>query len=247
MKKKQVIALRFAWLLLPLLIPPLAFLQITQPAVAQSTVGATPTPDPTLVSMQDTIDAMGIQIAILESEVSLYKQAAEIQSIKDFAPTFVILLMVAAIGIAFAVISPLIMLRWAKDKIEKSLDAAIYRANPTFFPIYIPNQDFENETRLLKKLGFRKLKAYNPPILDVKPNSIVIYPAKSIDDIDALIDFMSEKQLTRESSQFAFIVYTKGRIEDGDKIYQAYDLITYANSPVTIVTHIYALARGLMK
>jgi hypothetical protein len=95
----------------------------------------------------------------------------------------------------------------------------------------------------LKALGFRALRKYTM-LSEIKPGSIVIYTAQTLEEIRKLKDFIEHEEIQEE--QFAFIIYTSSRIDGADLIYEAFDNVTFANSSVTMATHIYALARGLL-
>jgi hypothetical protein len=209
-----------------------------QPAQA-NTPSPTPTPNPTVESLEQSVGALSTQVANFETELDLNQQALEIKRKEELIPVWV----AGAILAVFGISSPLVIARHLRKKIEERLDAAIYRADPTFFPIYIPKNNFSSEKERLKTLGFRTLRSYTM-LSEIKPNSIVIYSAKSIEDIQNLVAFINQNELQKD--QFAFVIYTSNYIEGADMIYDEFINSTLANNPVTMATHIYALARGLL-
>lgn len=156
---------------------------------------------------------------------------------------------IAVLGLAFGFSSPFILYRWARERTKKEMDQAIFRANPTRLPIYVPRLAFENETRRLRQLGFRVLRPFTT-LDEVQLGSVVVYKAKDLAEIIELEEFLKEKlsqDKTWKPEQIAFIIYSPKYIDKGEEIYKAFDNVTFANNPVTVATHIYALARGLIK
>lgn len=211
---------------------------IFQPVLANTTA-PTPTLNPTVEALEESVDALSTQVANFETELDLNQQALEIKRKEELIPFWI----GGAILAVFGISSPLIVARHLRKKVKEHLDAVIYRADPTFFPIYIPKNNFSSETERLKTLGFRTLRPYTM-LSEIKPNSIVIYSAKSIEDIENLVAFIKHNEL--QEDQFAFVIYTSNYIEGADMIYDEFINTTLANNPVTMATHIYALARGLL-
>jgi len=214
------------------------------PATPAQVETPTPTPDPTLAALETQVNGLSTQVAYFETEVSLNKEAVKVQAQKDFMPYFIAALVAGAVGAYFGITSPREAERRLKEKIEEQLDKAVFRVDPTLFPIYMPRSGHDPEITRLRRLGFEEIRPYSD-LEDVKPGSIVVYPAKDLDDIDTLASVIQARGW--KPDQFAFIIYTPGRIEGGEKIYKTFDNITFANNTITIATHLYALARGMSK
>lgn len=209
----------------------------------------TPTPDPTIVALEAQVSTLSTQVANFETQVSLNKEAVRLETMKELNNILIAAGSIAVVGFAFGLSSPFILYRWARERTKSEMDKAIFRANPTRLPVYVPHSDFEGETRRLRRLGFRVLRPYTT-LHEVQPVSIVIYRAKDLSEIKELEDFLREKKEKDEKwkpDEMAFIIYTSKHIQGGDEIYKVFDNITFANNTITVATHIYALARGLIK
>lgn len=213
----------------------------------------TPTLDPTDQAFQAQIEVLTTRVVILESRVDLNKQAAEIQVKQITLPIVIGAAVLAAIGIG----SPLVLITQVRKRMEsrfaatvaefsskmkKDLDAVFYRVDPTYLSIHIPSHSFTKEKARLEKLGFRSLRTYSM-LTKAQTRGIVVYMAESKDDIDTLQRFIDDQQLDPE--RVAFIIYTCDRVEGLNDMVRVFGSIVFANSPVTIATHIYALARVL--
>lgn len=235
-----ICSLSMAWFAVCFAWPAQAYDVLAQNA---PTLTPTVTPNPTLVALQAQVDSLIAQIDILESRVDLNKQAMEIQTAKDMFPILISMGVTAIVGAGIGLSSPFLIRKWVREKTEKQLNAAMYKADPTYLPISVPAQGFEIEKKRLKKLGFRALRTY-AMLTPAQSRGIVVYLAESKDDMDTLGHFIEDQELNPD--QVAFVVYTQERIEGANEIVCTFGSIVFANSPVTIATHIYALARVLV-
>jgi len=243
-----------------LLTTSLIALRLPQAAHAQGS-GPTTTPDP-VIALETQVSAQSTEIALFNDRMDLHQERVEIDVDKRLQPY----LIGGAILVALASLAG--VTSWANFKTkahellkqsdmryeelakqaglraEERLNAAIYRADPTYLPIHVPAANFSDEVRRLRLLGFQNLKPYSS-LTTKQTSGIIIYSASDAQDIQALEHFILDFQLRPD--QAALIIYTPGRIEGGEKIYKAFDNVTFANNAVTVATHIYAVARGLTK
>lgn len=235
-----------------------------RPARAQAP-GATP--DPTIVALQEQVDHLSTRVADFEMKVDLNQQSLENKTFEQFLPLLIWSSVVAVIAIIFGVASPLILLQRANERtrqqldranertrqqldqaderVKQVLDQAVYRADPTNLTIHVPQDDFTAEATWLERIGFHKLRSYKEieALTGDQLDGVVIYPARNIDDVRRLAKHIQSNHVG--ARQAAFIIYTGGRIENGEEIYQTFRGVTYANNVVTIAVHIYSLARML--
>jgi hypothetical protein len=191
------------------------------------------------------------------------KQSLENEIQKALMPVYVWFAVLSALGIS-AVVSFLVWINSHLEKIKKQvteetrqkLDQAFYNADPLYFPLYVPAQGFEIETRRLKKLGFKDVRPYGglrPALL----NGIIVVrvPGENFKDnkedqihaksaLETLQAFITENKANEKP--VAFVLYiTGGNLPAANEFTSKYDNVVIANMPVTIAGHVYALVRGL--
>lgn len=217
------------------------------PAIVQAQEPATPTPDPTIVALEATVHDLSTQVAYFETEVSINKDAIETQAQKELIPILVtagvITTAMLLIGIASPILIPKMVLNHQKQKIQDTVNQIFYRVDPIYMPIYLPRTGYQEGKQRLEQLQFRRIRTYTS-LSEIRLGSIVIVPAEKIEDIDELERFIKDRKLTAD--QMAFIVHTPEFIKGADRINKSFGNITLANSIVTVVSHIFAVSRGLV-
>jgi len=132
---------------------------------------------------------------------------------------------------------------WTAGKtIKKITEKAIYKVDPTYLEVKIPSENFDNEAKRLKVLGFKNLKEYS--ILDDSCLSgCIICSVNNENQAATLKNFLEDKK--PNEFKVGYVIYTRLRIEP--IIFEKFDNITFANSPLTLVNAVYAVARGTIK
>jgi hypothetical protein len=244
MKHIKLVAIFFFLLILVL-----TLLSIIHPVNAQI---ITPTVDPTLVKLQQDVTMLSTEVAFQEKQVELYKQAVEIDSLNKVTSILIGGGIISACLVIFGITSPFVAYRWAEKEMKKRLDAAMYRVDPTYLPIFIPQNGFEIEETRLVELGFANLRKY-VTLTETGDNGIVIYKVKpdvdnhkSCKDLEALAIYLVNEKVN--ARQKAFLLYTPERIDPValSVLPKEFDSIVFANSPATLAMHIYSLARILI-
>ena len=131
---------------------------------------------------------------------------------------------------------------YVKKRFEKEIDKAIYRVDPTYLSIKIPSSDFDQESERLKKLGFRNITTYTC-LDDSCLSGCVIYKVGNTSEAEVLKDFIVYK--TPDQYKVGYVLYTRDRIDHG--LFRDFNNITFANSPLTLINAVYAVARGTIK
>lgn len=131
---------------------------------------------------------------------------------------------------------------YVKKRFEKEIDKAIYKVDPTYLPIKIPSSDFDHESERLNKLGFKDIKTYSY-LDDSCLSGCIIYSANSTSDAELLKNFLADKN--PDQYKVGYVLYTRSRIDHD--LFKAFNNITFANSPLTLVNAVYAVARGTIK
>jgi len=129
-----------------------------------------------------------------------------------------------------------------KKRFKKEIDKAIYKVDPTYLPIKIPASDFDHESERLNKLGFKDIKTYSC-LDDSCLSGCIIYSANSTSDAELLKNFLADKN--PDQYKVGYVLYTRSRIDHD--LFKAFNNITFANSPLTLVNAVYAVARGTIK
>ncbi len=131
---------------------------------------------------------------------------------------------------------------YVKKRFEKEIDKAIYKVDPTYLPIKMPSSDFDHESERLKKLGFKNIKTYSC-LDDSCLSGCVIYNANNISEAEVLKNFIVDKK--PDQYKAGYVLYTRDRIDPS--LFKDFNNITYANSPLTLINAVYAVARGTIK
>jgi hypothetical protein len=146
-----------------------------------------------------------------------------------------------ALGISIWGVIKLIGL-YVKKRFGKEIDKAIYKVDPTYMSIKAPASDFDHESERLKKLGFKNVTTYS--FLDNSCLSgCVIYSAHNVSEAEVLKNFIVDKN--PDQYKVGYVLYTRDRIDPS--LFKDFNNITYANSPLTLINAVYAVARGTIK
>ena len=131
---------------------------------------------------------------------------------------------------------------YVKKRFEKEIDKAIYKVDPTYMSIKVPSSDFDHEAERLKRLGFKNVTTYS--FLDNSCLSgCVIYNVNSTSEAEVLKNFIVDKK--PDQYKVGYVLYTRDRIDHS--LFKDFNNITYANSPLTLINAVYAVARGTIK
>ena len=131
---------------------------------------------------------------------------------------------------------------YVKKRFKKEIDKAIYKVDPTYLSIKIPSSDFDHESERLRRLGFRNVITY-PSLDDSCISGCVIYKVDNTAEAEVLKTFMLDKKV--DQYKVGYVLYTRSRIDHD--LFKEFNNITFANSPLTLVNAVYAVARGTIK
>jgi hypothetical protein len=221
-------------------------------AAAQGTPPTpTPTIEPTVVALQQQVEALSTQVAGLSDSTVKNKQAiGDLQ--EKYLPISIALASLGLLGIPVVGIG---LINYWKNLQKKMLDEAFYKVDPPHYPIQIPASRFDEGKKRLQNLGFRDLREYT--FLDEpQTRGIVIYQITmsmgketALADLRAFESFITSMKKAQKLNpkEVAYVVYLEGRLDEASSLPGLFENIVLANMPVALATHIYALARGLMQ
>lgn len=233
------------------------------PVSAQANPSATPSPNPTIVALEEKIKTLEDDVKLLNDRKDLENEKLKLQTEKQLLPIYIGGVILGALGLSTAIGS------WAayknftektrkelEEKTRKTLDQAFYNADPLYYPLYVPDQGFETEIKRLKKLGFKDLRRYGGLSQGILNGVIIVrIPGENFKEseeeqvfaesaLNTLQDFMSEYKT--DEKNIAFVLYiTGGNLPKASELTAKYDNVVIANMPVTVAGHVYALVRGL--
>lgn len=231
--------------------------------VSAQTVQPTATPNPTITVLEKRVGDLETEVKILKAQKEVDKQGLQLEIQKQLWPIYVGGLILGALGLSTA------FSLWTayknftektKKQLEedtrKTLDQAFYNADPLYYPLYIPLNGFEVETKRLEKLGFKDLRKYGGLREGILNGVIVVHiPGENFRDnredqdhaetaLKAFEEFVLQNKA--HEKKVAFVLYiTGGNLPMASELATRYDNIVIANMPVTIAEHVYALVRGL--
>lgn len=131
---------------------------------------------------------------------------------------------------------------YVKKRFVKEIDKAIYKVDPTYLPIKIPSAGFDHESERLRKLEFKSIKTYSC-LNDSCLSGCVIYSVNNTSEAEVLKNFLVDKK--PDQYQVGYVLYTRSRIDHD--LFKEFNNITFANSPLTLVNAVFAVARGTIK
>jgi len=183
---------------------------------------------------KDTIPSLATKLESVETEVHLNSK-----EIRNFKKIYKIV--IGTIGfVGFATLWG--FSAYVRRKVKKIVDKAIYKVDPTYLEVKVPRDNFTYEARKLTWLGFKNFKTY--PWLD---NSClagcVIYKADNDHDAITLQKFIKDKK--PDEHKVGYVLYTRARIDHS--LFEEFNNVTFANSPLTLINAVYAVARGIVK
>jgi hypothetical protein len=210
--------------------------------------GPTPTPDPALTELQQTIVGLDDRFQDFERDLALSNRELQLnvgqQALTYLAGATII---GTTAGLVVGFLGGWIAIRERfQSQLEKRIEKEIYRVDPNKLPIHIPDTNFDKEGAHLRLLGFNDLRSYSQ-LSDAQTNGIVIYYAKDENVVTELIEFIKTKQA--DPKKVAYLVYAPFSINRAklNELYEVFVNSVPAQHPVTIASQIYALARGIAR
>lgn len=215
-----------------------------------SAQGSTPTPNPTMGSLIATqkalsakVNEMSVELENIIAQTDFTSEKAvftvERALFEKTAPLLVLSLFFAALGIGGFVY----VRRELNTMIRRRLENEIYRLDPTFLPIWIPDQNFDQEYKRLHLSGFRNITKYS--VLGKQLlNGVVILPVHKTEDETLFMDFVETYQ--PNPLRTAFVLYSRAkvhRIEETTLL--RYNNTTVATNPTALSRAILDVGRGL--
>lgn len=185
-------------------------------------------------------DKSSNEIGTIKQDITILK--SDVNALKNFNNKLTIyigIIIALAVFLGFAGFKSLI--KGVSSKMRKEINKAIYRVDPTYMEIKVPNSDFDEEFNRLKRLGFGNIKKYN--FLDNSClTGCVIYKIKDDSELDVLKKFFEDKK--PDAYKSGFIVYTHKMTRD--EFVTRQPNIVCANHVSTLSNAIYTVARNLI-
>lgn len=241
----------------------------TTPVVAQGNPTETPTPNPTIAALQNTIATQQVKIDSLEREQIFEAKEREI-GLRDINSQWKSWLAVVGVAAGIVAIFGIKSTRDLWSAIEKAkqdwmenikkleldwekrsqvtLDQAVYKLDLAKVPILLPiNENIGAIHRLLQLRKFEKVGYYrNFNELD---NGILIVSLKdkNPEQQKQILDGFKEFVESREPSALntGFIIYSPDGIKVPPEITTCHDNLVTANYPATVVSSIFTVGRGI--
>lgn len=235
----------------------------TTPVIAQVSPTETPTPNSTIVALEERVKTLEADVKLLNDRKDLESETLKLQTEKQLLPIYIGGVILGALGLSTTIGSWLAYKNFTErtrkeleEKTRKTLDKAFYNADPLYFPLYVPNQGFETEIKRLQKLGFKDLRRYGGLSQGIL-NGVIVFrvPGENFREnreeqtfaesaLNTLQDFIAEHKADEKNA--AFVLYiTGGNLPKASELAAKYDNVVIANMPVTVAGHVYALVRGL--
>lgn len=239
------------------------FSSVVSPVAAKTNPTQTPTPNPTIVVLEERIKTLEASVQLLDARKDLESETLKLQTEKQLLPIYVGGLILGALGLSTAISSWTAYKNFTEktrkeleENARKTLNQAFYNADPLHYPLYVPNDGFETEIKRLQKLGFKDLRRYGGLSRGIL-NGVIVYrvPGENFREhreeqsfaessLNSLQDFIKEHKANEMN--VAFVLYiTGGQLDKASQLTTQYDNVVIANMPVTIAEHVYALVRGL--
>lgn len=218
--------------------------------VARSAHAQTPAPTATpdaVSTLQAQANAQATEIANLTADVNRQLQQTQLDLLQKYLPLTIAAVVFAILGLT---VSPLAALKYARDRAQKLIDDAIYKVDPTHIPLHIPEKDFEQERQFLQRSGFYQIETYHT-LDNTCLNGCVIVVAPKLNDDPKSSDADTarfRRFLENNSPQVdkvGYVIYTKWRADPN--LVELFPNITFANSPVTLGTNVFTVARSLSR
>lgn len=201
-------------------------------AVLAQTGTATPGPlPPEMLALQTQVSAQATQISDLEKELATLQITINVVAL--------VITVVTALGITLTAVGAF---KYAYERTKKLVDQAIYKIDPASAVIRVPKDGFDTELKHLKWRGFHKIREYTYLDKNCTEDCVVVV-AKTEDNIADFRAFLS--QYHPSPDKVAYVIYTQLRVPP--EIVNEFPNITFANSPMTLGTNVYTIARSLIR
>lgn len=228
-------------------------LLLAVPASAQTPVPAAtsaPPVEPTVQALQATIVAQGQDIRLVKQQLD--QREAELKLLRDqinfdinwkFAvPTATVLITGVILG--FLGLKGYQDLKNLYEKeMQRTLEKNLYRLDPTFLTIYIPDNNFDKEIERIKISGLKDVKTY-PRLGDGTCQGVVIVSVRNPEEEERFREFLRTYKPMPE--QAAYILYTPGQAHKiSPETFAMYLNVTAATNPTALARAILDVGRGL--
>ena len=265
-EKTRISPLPHIKILLGLLFTAAFFILLSLPNSAQAQGNETPTPNPTIIALENQIATQEAQIEELRDQITDEKGDREyfdrdIQWQFGIAGTIstAIIALLAFLGISNikdirTKIGEMtdswfekIEIEWEKRS-QVLLDEAIYKIDIGNLPIYLPiNEGMESIFRLLKQRRFSNTDFYES--LDEFSEGIFILSLKNKNKkqqkelLDKFTSFIDENN--PNSKEIGYIIFAPKGIIVPKEVMDCYENLVTANYPATVLSMVFVIARGL--
>lgn len=215
------------------------------------------TPDPTTESILATQSALSIEVDELSNELkntrremNIAKEELSIQVQRQLLDTLepyrnfgllltFIFLLITASGIG----GYLVVWRTSNKKVREILEKELYKLDPTFLPVFLPESDFEAEIERIIVTGLKNIERYN--ILSKRLlNGVVIVQVENDNEQKMFSMFIEEYK--PDPSVVAFILYSRGKkYSISEEVLLKHNNTTVATNPTALSRAILDVGRGL--
>jgi len=196
-------------------------------------------PDPAIVTLQTQVYAQATQVANLEQQVDNQIGELRVEVREKYLPWTIVAAVLAILGVPATVWG---VSKYAREKIKKQIDQAIYGVDPVNVTIRVPQSDFDHEKQHLERLGFYKIHPYQ--VLDnTCLEGCVVVVVRSEQDITDFRAFVRE--YSPNPKKVAYLLYTT-KLRVPEDIVDDFSNITFSNTILTLGTNLFTIARSLI-
>lgn len=211
------------------------------PAQAQGTTPPVQVP----TSTPDTIGTLQADNATQQVQIEKLQREQEYQ-LRDMRWEVNQKLFIAAV---IGIVATLLGIRELRIVIRKTLEKELYQLDPTMLTIRIRQREgMDAVYNRLDLSGLKNLKWYND-FGKACLRGVTIVPIMNEEDEDEFLKFIRNKKYEFSPKQAAFILYTSDYRVPKEKmqaLMQAYDNLTFANTPTTAASAVLVVGRGLL-
>ncbi|MCI0626819.1 MAG: hypothetical protein L0387_35090 [Acidobacteria bacterium] len=222
-----------------------------QTAATTLTPASSPaTPDPTVVALQSTVEAqtdslddLNRKLELSERELTIVRDEMTFQvnrQLSVWAGIFVVVTF-ALTFLGFRSYRELKTLYY--DTMRETLQKNLYQLDPTFLPILIPEQGFDDELARIRLSGLKNIQPYQY-LGKATCNGVVIVRAAGKQDEELFTTFIQHYHPKPE--QAAYILYSPAQVHKVSiETFKLYNNLTVATNPTALARAILDVGRGL--
>ena len=212
-------------------------------------VGSRPATNPQIDKLERNLAMLSVKQASLEEQMKNLREAVKIDIDKRFMLTYTIAVIFAALGLGSVVAAVAAVLRAFRtvnraieERVPPMIDKAMYAVDPAQVEVKLPATGCDMERRRLQWLGFRNFGEFESLSPEECLSGCVVVKIETDEDLQSFADFL--KAHSPDPSKVGYVLATTKRIS-GD-IVERFENLTFSNSPATLGTNVFTIARGLL-